>query len=100
MLNMSYEAVPVDHRRFTGEEAGMEEEDIENKMFSTLARNFMSASLLRKHPGHIFKPTDYHMWKQYPVYTTKKGARNRIFRCPMRHRCGCKTRIRIAEAPG
>jgi hypothetical protein len=34
----------------TGEEADMEEDNIENEMF-TLDRNFMSASLLRKHPG-------------------------------------------------
>ena len=40
------------------------------------------------------------MWKQYRLHTTKKGARDRVFRCPMRHRCGCKAGIRVLEATG
>ena len=86
-------------RWVTGEEAEMEEEDIENEMFG-LARDYMSASLLRKLPGHKSKETDYHLWKEFRRYTTKKGAQNRIFRCPMRHRCGCKAGIWISEGTG
>ena len=86
-------------RWVTGEEAEMEEEDIEDEMF-TLARDFMSASLLRKLPGHKSKETDHYLWKQYRCYTTRKGVQIRLLRCPMRHRCGCKAGIRIMEGTG
>ncbi len=56
--------------------------------------------MLRKVPGHIPKATDFHMWKMFGVYNTKKGVNTQIFRTPLRHRCGCKAGIRIMEAVG
>ena len=83
----------------TGEKAVMDEEDIEHEMFNA-ARDFMSASLLRKLPNHFSKPTDYYLWKLVRDRTTKLGVRNRFFRCPMRFRCGCMAGIRIMEGHG
>ena len=39
--------------------------------------------LLRKLHGHISKETDFHLWKQFCVYTTKRGVHTRMLRCPM-----------------
>ncbi len=83
----------------TGEKAVMDDEDIEHEMFNA-ARDYMSASLLRKVPNHFSKPTDYYLWKLVRDWTTKRGVRNRFFRCPMRFRCGCRAGIRIEEGRG
>ena len=83
----------------TGEKAVMEEEDIDNEMFNE-ARAFTSASLLRTLPGHKSKSTDFYLWKLVRDWTTKQGVRHRLFRCPMRFRCGCMSGIRIMEGPG
>ena len=77
----------------------MEDEDIDNEMFNE-ARAFMSASLLWKLPNHFSKPTDFYLWKIVLEWITKQGVRNRLFRCPMRFRCGCMAGIRIMEGPG
>ena len=80
----------------TGDRAVMESEDIEREIFE-LARDFMSASKLKKLPGHNAKPTDVALWKQYRDYKTVRGICFRCFRCPLRHRTNCKAGIRIVE---
>jgi hypothetical protein len=83
----------------TGERAEMEDEDIQREMFE-LAREWMSASKLKKLPGHIAKPTDFALWKQYRRFTKRKtGVDIRLFRCPMHYRCGCSAGIRIQTSP-
>ena len=46
----------------TGERATEEQEDIDRAIFE-LAREFMSASGLKKIPGHVGKKTDMGLWK-------------------------------------
>ena len=82
----------------TGDEAVMESEDIDRELFE-LARDFMSASKLKKLPCHVPKPTDHAMWKQYRAYTNVRRISFRCFRCPLRHRTGCMAGIRIVEGP-
>ena len=68
----------------TGDRAVMDSEDIDRELFE-LARDFMSASKLKKLPSHVPKPTDHAMWKQYRAYTTVRRISFRCFRCPLRH---------------
>ena len=84
-------------RWVTGEKAEMDQEDIDRELFE-LAREWMAVSKLRKLPGHVAKETDVALWKQFREYPKHKGAiLVRLFRCPLRHRCGCLAGIRIME---
>ena len=58
------EAWTMMKRWVTGEKAEMEPEDIERELFK-LAREWMEVSKLKKLPGHIAKPSDVFLWKQY-----------------------------------
>ena len=80
----------------TGDRAVMESEDIEREIFE-LARDFMSASKLKKLPGHNAKPTDVTLWKQYRDYKTVRRIYFRCFRCPLCHRTNCKAGIQIVR---
>ena len=84
-------------RWVTGEKADMDQEDIERELYE-LAREWMAVSKLRKIPGHVAKETDVALWKQFREYPKHKGSiLVRLFRCPLRHRCGCLAGIRIME---
>ena len=52
------------HLLVAGEKVEMEPEDIDREL-SELARDYMSASKLKKLPGHIAKSADHALWKQY-----------------------------------
>ncbi len=88
-------------RWVTGEKAEMEQEDIDRELFE-LARGWMSVSKLsRKLPCHVAKETDVALWKQFHEYPKHKGAiLVLLFRCPLRHRCGCLAEIRIIKGAG
>ena len=88
-------------RWVTGERLGaeMESEDIDRELFE-LARDYMSASKLKKLPGHIAKSTDHALWKQYRHYTNRHRVYIRLFRCPLRHSTGSNAGIRIMVGPG
>jgi hypothetical protein len=88
-------ALELVKRWVTGEEAEMMQENIDRELFE-LSRDFMQQSKLKKCPGHIGKPTDVALWKQFQDYTIKKQTiRMRLFLCPIRHRTGCEAGIRI-----
>jgi hypothetical protein len=77
----------------------MEPKDIDRELFE-FARDWMSASKLKKLSGHVERDTDGALWKQFRDYAPKKGSiRVRLFRCPLRNPCGCMTRICIMESP-
>ena len=57
----------------------------------------MSASGLKKAPGHVSKPTDIGLWKQARIHTRSGGYTLRVFKCPMRYRCDCLAQLRITE---
>ncbi len=81
----------------TGEKAEMDQEDIDRELFE-LAREWMAVSKLRKLPGHVAKETDVALWTQFREYPKHKGAiLVGLFRCPLRHQCGCLAGIRIME---
>ena len=65
-------------RWVTGEKAEMEPEDIDSELFK-LAPEYMSASKLKKLPGHVAKPTDHALWKQYRYYTNMHRVYTRCF---------------------
>jgi hypothetical protein len=86
-------------RWVTGEQAEMDQDDIDRELFE-LAREWMEVSKLKKLPGHVAKETDVSLWKQFRDWTKKKGAvRIRAFRCPLKHRTGCNAGIRIQYGP-
>jgi hypothetical protein len=75
-------------RWVTGEQAEMDQDDIDRDLFE-LAREWMELSKLKKLPGHVAKETDVAQCKQFRQYPKQKGAiLVRLFRCPLRHRCG------------
>ena len=80
----------------TGERATLEQEDIDRELF-VIDRDFMSASGLKKAPGHVSKPTDIGLWKQARIHTHSGGYTLRVFKCHMRYRCDCLALLRITE---
>jgi hypothetical protein len=80
----------------TGERATEEQEDIDRELFE-LARDYMSASGLKKIPGHVAKETDFALWKLFRTHTRHGGATLRVFKCPLFYRCGCRAQIRITK---
>ena len=86
-------------RWVTGEQAEMDQDDIDRDLFE-LAREWMEVSELKKLPGHVAKETNVSLWKQHGDRITKKSCvRIRAFRCPLKHRTGCCARIRIQYGP-
>ncbi len=57
----------------TGERVTVEQEDIDRELFE-LARDYMSASGLKKIPGHFAKDTDLALWKLFRTHTRHGGA--------------------------
>ncbi len=62
-----------------GERATAEQEDIDRELFE-LARDYMSASGLKKIPGHVAKDTDVALWKIFRTHTRYGGATLRVFK--------------------
>jgi hypothetical protein len=83
----------------TGDEAVMEEEDIQMEMFE-LTRAWMNESLLFKMPGQVDGELDFALWKCFRSYRTQSGSHSfRVFQCPMRYLCKCNAGIRIITGP-
>jgi hypothetical protein len=58
----------------------------------------MSASGLKKVPGHVGKATDLGLWKLFLSYTSAgEAVRIQVIKCPMAYRCKCKAKLRITE---
>ena len=55
------------------ERGEVEPEDNDMELFE-LVRGIISASKLKKLPGHVYKKTDYALWKQYRHYNSKRGV--------------------------
>jgi hypothetical protein len=84
----------------TGEQAAMNDEDIENQLFEE-ARQLMQLSRLKKLPGHKGLSNDLHLWKRAGSdHTTRAGITYTIYRCPMRHQCDCKCIIGVRRGNG
>ncbi len=61
--------------RVTGEKVLMELEleDVDRELFE-LAREWISATKVKKLPCHVQKPTDVALWKQFRMSTQNKGT--------------------------
>ena len=60
-------------RLVTGEQAEMDQDDIDRELFE-LARDWMEVSKLKKLTGHFAKETDVALYKQFREYPKQKGV--------------------------
>ena len=72
-----YTVFEVIKKWVTGERATEEQEDIDRAIFE-LAREFMSASGLKKIPGHVGKGTDFALWKLARTHACSGGCTLRL----------------------
>jgi hypothetical protein len=70
----------------TGKKTEMELKDIESELFE-LARDWISASKLKKLPGYVEKHTNVALWKKFREYPQRKVTISVRLYIALCHRC-------------